>query len=307
MERIYILIGGLFLLFVLCLFISRLRTAYAKRKVLSRTEEQKLHDLNEMIIPFGYCYDITQDIFTTILHPWQREMGYSSLYDESAISLGMVIHCEPIEFEYRGNLYLIELWKGQYGMTVGAEVGIYRAEKPKDYKKGDFVFYQSISDEELLPISMEVYQNGKPIMKRAARHWWLTSFVLGMSATPEELSMAVCITFPNYTMRTAFLQALFEAGYCEGDIQLHCLTVSIFFGKPKTKQPIRKWKLLRKITAGQNRFFCKCYFKLTDSFESTLDRIDFLRYRYRILFCLILRFGRLNKRKMARIKKKFKK
>lgn len=305
MKSIYIVIGAVFLFFFLCFLISKCRTAYAVSKVKKRSEEQKLTSLNEMIVPFGYCYDDRQDIFTTTMHPWQREMGYSSLYDESAISLGMIIHCEPIEFEYQGNLYLIEFWKGQYGMTVGAEVGIYKAKKPEDYQRGDFIFYQSVSDEELLPMSMEVFQNGKPIMKRAGKHWWLTAFLLAKSAMPEELGVRISITFPNYTMRTAFLQALFEAGYTEGEIQLRYLTVSVSFDKPKAKQPIRKWKMLRKIAVRQNRFFCRYYLKKTDAFISTLDRMDYLRYRYRILYMLIIHFGKMNKRKMARIKKRF--
>lgn len=306
MKPVYIVIGVILLFCILVVLVRKIRTLYAVKKVKSRSDTQKLKDLNKILEPFGYFYEKAQDIFSTTLHPWQREMGYCSLYDESAISLGMVIHCEPIEFEYAGSLYLLEFWKGQYGMTVGAEIGIYKADKPKDYKKGDFVFYQSVNDEELLSMSMEVYQNGKPIMKRAQKHWWLTAFSLGTFASPEELAVAFHITFPNNVMRTAFLQGLFEAGYSEDNIQLNYRTITVFFKEPKAEQPIRKWKLLRKVTARRNRFFCKYYLRLTDSFERTLDRIDYLKYRYRILYFVLLHFGRMNKRKMARIKKRYK-
>ena len=41
--------------------------------------------------------------------------------------MGMIIDCEPVRFYYGGKKWLIELWKGQYGMTTGCEIGVYTA------------------------------------------------------------------------------------------------------------------------------------------------------------------------------------
>ena len=41
----------------------------------------------------------------------------------------MVFDALPIYFDYRGRTWLIELWKGQYGINTGAELGIYHADK----------------------------------------------------------------------------------------------------------------------------------------------------------------------------------
>ena len=42
---------------------------------------------------------------------------------------GMVFDCEPLYFSCNGKSYLLELWKGQYGMSTGAGIGFYPAER----------------------------------------------------------------------------------------------------------------------------------------------------------------------------------
>lgn len=300
MKTLYIVTGILFLLLFLAFLIGKCRTYSAIKKVKSRTAVRKLQDLNEAVAPFGYCYEYTKDLFVTTLHPWQREMGYCRIYDESAVSMSMVIHCEPIEFEYGGMLYLIEFWKGQYGMTTGGEVGIYKAEKPENYEPGDFVFYQSISDREMPYIGMSLYKNGKAIVQRGDRHWWLTAFLLGTYSKPEELEMKIQIVFPNFDMQNAFIRALYDLGYEKQDILVSGLGVVVYFGTPATKQPVRKWKLLRYIAMGNNRFFCRRYLKKTKCFENSLDKIDYLRFRYPVLAGIALHFSKATEQAMRR-------
>lgn len=300
METFYMITGILFLLLVLSISIGKYRTYRAIKKVKNRPDSIKVQELNEAVLPFGYLYEYNRDVFATTLHPWQREMGYCRIYDESAVSMSMVIHCEPVEFEYAGTLYLIEFWKGQYGMTTGAEVGIYKAKKPENYKPGDFVFYQSITDDELLYISMSLYKNGKPIVERGTRHWWLTAFALGEYSKPEELSMRIHIVFPSYGMQNAFVHALFKVGYSSRDVLLRGLGTTVYFGVPESEQPVRKWKLLRYFSMKNNRFFCRRYLKLTAHFDRALDRIDFLRFRYRILAGIALHFSKMTEHAMRR-------
>ena len=304
METFYMITGILFLLLLFLILVGRYRTFRAIKKVENRLDITKVQELNEVVEPFGYLYEYPEDIFATGLHPWQREMGYCKLYDESAVSMSMVIHCEPVEFEYANTLYLIEFWKGQYGMTTGAEVGIYKAKKPDDYKTGDFVFYQSILDEELLSIGMTLYKNGKTIVERRAKHWWLTAFVLGEYSKPEELSARIQIVFPNNGMQKAFENALFKMGYKSQYVRRRGLETMIYFDVPVSKQPVRRWKLLRFVAMKNNRFFCKRYLKLTKHFERSLDRVDFLRFRYGLLAGIALRFGRMTERAMRKSLKK---
>ena len=70
------------------------------------TEEKRLL-LNELIEPLGYYYIFGQDLFTTRIDAWQRDFGYSALYDKAAVHLNMIFDSLPVYFNYRGPGY----WK----------------------------------------------------------------------------------------------------------------------------------------------------------------------------------------------------
>src|SRR3954453_3455004 len=69
----------------------------------------------------GFTYDPAQDIILSRMDPLQRKFGYAFGYDASALAMSMVIDCEPIFF-YHGKHWMIELWKGQYGLETGSLV-----------------------------------------------------------------------------------------------------------------------------------------------------------------------------------------
>ena len=213
------------------------------------------------------------------------------------------IKCDS-KYGYDNNEYLIEFWKGQYGMTTGAEVGIYKAQKPENYKPGDFILYQSVSDEELIYMSMALYKNGKPILERSARHWWLTGFLLGEYANPEELAMRIQMLFPNYGMKRAFIQALYAGGYSSRDVIHKGLEVVVYFAVPKSEQPLKRRKIRRFLAMKSNSVLCKRYLKLTSYFEKSTDRIDYLRFRYPLLAFAALHFSKTTRRTMEKSLKK---
>jgi hypothetical protein len=96
---------------------------------------------DDLIKETGFAYDKERDFFYSSLYPWQRRFGYTRLYDVVAPTLSMIIDSEPIRFEYQGHKWMIELWKGQYGMTTGCEIGIYSTKKP-------IIFLSTLSQEE---------------------------------------------------------------------------------------------------------------------------------------------------------------
>ena len=73
----------------------------------------------------GIPYDPDQDIIYSKMYPVQRQLGYAYGYDAAALLMGAVIDCEPIFFDYGGKTWMIELWKGQYGLETGCEIGVY--------------------------------------------------------------------------------------------------------------------------------------------------------------------------------------
>lgn len=295
MRHIFICIGILLFVLLLCVIIGKIWTCIAVKKVKNTCEEKKVKRLNHVTGPFGFLYDPQQDIFYSRLHPWQRSLGYEKNYDEGAMLLSMVVHCEPIYFEYRGKLWLIECWKGQYGMTTGGEIGIYNTEKPKDYREGDErnLHYESVSDEEMIGMYFVLRAGGKPLLTRCNRHWWLTGFDLGVFSTPDMLTMCVQLAFPNDEMCFACYKGLLRAGYKQEEICLCRRRIEFLFNCPKTPQPVGKCRLLRFLAQRNNRRNCRIYEKRTRMFKRDLDKITFLCYRYPLLYRAVFRFNRM--------------
>lgn len=74
----------------------------------------------------GFSYDPKQKILYSDATPIQRFFGFSRTVDLAADPvLSSSIYCDPIYFYYDGKEYLLELWKGQYGLMTGVEVGLY--------------------------------------------------------------------------------------------------------------------------------------------------------------------------------------
>ena len=153
------------------------RREKCKRKVRRMDPEEKCSKLNDLAEPFGFIYDPGQEVFISRVDAWQRREGYEALFDRLAVKFNMVMDAFPVYFDYRDKTWLIEFWKGQYGITTGAEVGIYGENKRGMPENPEDVFYECVSKEEELPINMKLYKNGKMVYQRIENHWWLTVFV----------------------------------------------------------------------------------------------------------------------------------
>ena len=203
----------------------------------------------------GFDYDKEQGIFYSMIDAWQYDYGYCRFYDEFSAPLSIIFDCEPIYFNYNNKRWLIEFWKGQYGICTGAEVGVYASEKTiyNETMNSENIFYDKISPKEFLDISIVVKKNGQVIFKRKDKHWWLTGFILGEFSEPYELSVDINITLINEEMRNSFIQGLNYAGYDNEEIKIKGNSVEIFFDKPKTEQPYTNTKLLNYMMQRRNK------------------------------------------------------
>lgn len=243
---------------------------------------------------FGFAYEPRQDLFYSLLNAWQRGMGYCRLYDEGAAPLSMIIDCEPIRFEYGNKRWLVEFWKGQYGMTTGGELGVYSTTMPDLDIPNVFngTFYECQNDSELLPMSFTLIKNGKPLFKRDARHWWLTGFLLGEFTQPSELTMHIQIAFRSRGMAAAFANALKDAGYAKGEYAVRDNLVRVIFSKPHTAQPLSRVKFTDWLTQRKNRVLCKEYQKLTEGYSTTDEKIQAIRLKSPTMYRRILLMGK---------------
>lgn len=231
-------------------------------------------NFDDILSDSGFEYDSSQDIFVSKLNSWQRAYGYTKWYDEVAPFLFMIVDSEPIYFSCNGKNYLVELWKGQYGVTTGFEVGIYYNEQ-KDNKRYEDMFYKSVLDNQMPYINIVASKKGRTLFTRSGRHWWMTGFVLGLFSKPKDLSLSVSITFLDIDTAKAFYDACKKLGY-----KVNCIgnTVSLVFNKQKSKKVFTRNKVIDFLVLSILRLFCYIYNKRNIKELLNLDNKTKMRY-----------------------------
>ncbi|NLM60518.1 MAG: DUF4474 domain-containing protein [Clostridiales bacterium] len=242
----------------------------------------------------GFTYDPEQDIFYSIMNPWQRKFGYCWLYDESCPPISLIIDCEPIRFRYGGKKWLIELWKGQYGMTTGAEIGVYNTTGPDINIPGVFngTFYKCAEDEDHLQLFYALRKNNRILFTREGKHWWLTGFMLGEFSEPEELTLEARITLKDAEMCRIFTEELARMGYRDDEVRVKNKTVWITFTRPYSEQPSTRTKLTVSISQSRNRFLCEKFRELTKEAPTLQEKLNILQSENPELFDIALKFGK---------------
>jgi hypothetical protein len=208
-------------------------------------------DVETLIGRLGYAYDPAQDIYASKTSAWQRKAGYDSVIDQASVPAGMVIDCEPITFRHGGRDYMIELWKGQYDLSAGSEIGIYKRSDQGPFK------WECGEGEDMLDLSYTLRKSGSPLFARSGLHWWLTGFKPGVFAEPAELVMDVTVDFARVpTMQPPFLAALGQVGYA--DVRVDGTKVLFVFDRPRTPQPHANADLVA-LTQAKNRRLVETY------------------------------------------------
>ncbi len=291
------------IIFALCIFffiINHCRKRQIIKKICRMTFLEKCCLLNELICPFGFEYLPEQDIFTSRLNAWQREIGYRAAFDRAAPHFNIVFDCEPVYFDYDGQTWLIEFWKGQYGINAGGEIGIYHADTiipPNQYKN---TLFHCASDDELLPIWMELAHCDRSMFSIERFHWWLTGFRMGEYCEPKDLEMQISIIFPNADMMQCFCEGLAKAGYTRASSCTCNLTVSLIFSIPHTVPAGLFRRLFCKMAQCRNRLLCKLFRWITRPFTCTVERMLYLYYFLPFAFRRMVRFKRCRRPKHRR-------
>lgn len=252
--------------------------------------------LNELAAPFGYAWHCCCGFFSSTVNAWQKSAGYTWLYDHMAPRFQMVIDALPVYFDYQGKTWLIEFWKGQYGINTGAEIGIYHADRILSEAEYKTALFNAASDHEMLPCTLRLYKNDESLAELSERHWWLTAFLPGCFSKPSELCLEASICFPNKQMCDAFCEGLCAAGYGMENICIHGLSVSLVFGAPETENSGLLTRFYRCLSQILNRMCCKLYMWVTRPFTRTDDRILYLYYSLPFIFRRLLRLRRFHRR-----------
>lgn len=286
----YFLIGFLLIICIFFFIVHFYRKKCNIEKICCMSDCEKLGLLNQLANPFGFSYLPAQDIMTSRLDAWQKDFGYRTLYDRTAPLFNMVFDCEPVYFHYNNQTWLIEFWKGQYGINIGAEIGVYKTDTlltPEEYSLATFY---GVSNIDFLPMSMKLYFKGKRLFSVRQLHWWLTGFRMGDYCEPEDLEMEISIIFPNVKMLQCFTQSLLDLGYQTCDLCINHLKVSFTFCRSHTQQPQYTHYDCSRFSQWKNKILCNLYQWITRPFDCTIDQILYLYYFLPMVFRRILRF-----------------
>ena len=292
----YYLLFALLLLALLGCIFSYCHQKKIICKILAMDCCTKCSLVDELVQPFGYCFHCDSGIFSSTTDAWQKEAGYTWLYDYMAPRFQMVFDALPVYFDYRGRTWLIEFWKGQYGINTGAEIGIYHTDgiiPESDYKTA---WFSCAEDHEMLDCSFLLCKEGSDCIRNTGRHWWLTAFLVGCFSRPSCLTMEASICFPNREMLCAFVDGLKRAGYQEDSISIKGLHVCFVFCRDTAHRYNLLTRFWRCFSRWKNRLFCKLYLWVTRPFTCTEDRVLFLYYYLPPAFRRLLRLRRFNKR-----------
>jgi hypothetical protein len=241
----------------------------------------------------GFAYSKEQDIFYSTSDAWQRNFGYSRLYDEAAAHFGMIVDSEPVYFNYDGKKWLIEFWKGQYGLTTGCEVGIYNTNHP-DFSIPGIIsdtFYDCADDEEMLFISYTLYKNGRELFRREGIHWWLTGFKLGEFSQPSELVMNISLTLKDRAMLYAFMGGIRNTGYLDSEIEVNDNTVNFILAGPRSTQPLSRTREMEAFMQRYNKQNCDRFRELTEEYGNTASKLAVVRKKDPAIYNSILNLG----------------
>lgn len=151
----------------------------------------------------GFDYDAGQYLVIGATEAWQRQFGFCRLYDTLSPLVLMDYDTVRIKFQYGEMDWMVQLWKGNYAITNGGEIGIYH--KPTDRL---IEFYDCAENSELPQMAMTLRRGDQILFTRGLQpHWWMTGFQLGTLYKPAQLTLDGQLIFEDPAMRDAFVKA----------------------------------------------------------------------------------------------------
>ena len=159
------------------------------------------------IVGCGFNINLSEMLVYATIDCWMRDFGFCYLYDVIANSMPFFFNYETrrFKFEYNDFEYMIQIWKGNYSVANGGEVGLYSRDKSKFG-----TYYDSVNDEQMLEMSMQILHGDKILVDVGPElHWWMNGFNLGTRMyLPESLTMKFSIVMPDEEMLNAFCEAI---------------------------------------------------------------------------------------------------
>ncbi len=292
----YVTLFILFLIALVCMLFGHFRRKKIICKIKCMDKCQKCSLLEELAAPFGYAYHCCCGFFSSTLDAWQKDAGYTWFYDYMAPRFQMVFDSLPVYFDYRGRTWLIEFWKGQYGINTGAEIGTYHADRLLSEAEYQVAHFSAVDEHEMLSCSLHLSEADGTYVKLSEKHWWLTAFLPGVFSRPGDLCLKSSIYFPHEEMLTAFYNGLCKAGYPEDQITIQNLCLSFTFHWPMPEHYGLFTRFHRHLSQFLNRIYCRLFVWVTRPFICTEDRVLYLYFYLPFCFRRLMRLHRFHRR-----------
>lgn len=156
----------------------------------------------------GFNFSLNEMITYATVDCWMRNFGFCVSYDIIANSMPILFNYNTrrFHFDYDGLEWMIQIWKGNYVVANGGEVGLYN--RSPENKFG--TFYNCANNDQMLEMSLQIYAGDELLVNREPqRHWWANGFSLSKTVyLPASLTMKFSIVMPNEEMLNAFCESI---------------------------------------------------------------------------------------------------
>ncbi len=175
----------------------------------------------QQVLSYQYSY-VDDYYYTNDKDAWQYNFGFGKIYDIASPYILLEYDYIRVFFTYENKDWMIQMWKGQYGMIFyGGEIGVYNRPH-SDKGVNEWTMYNCPAEEDWLPMEMTLYHqdiNGNYIReftREYEKYWWCTGFKNGhlrQEEPADELRLEARITFKSEEMKDLFIQGLDECGF----------------------------------------------------------------------------------------------
>ena len=202
-------------------------TVSAKFPMKVVKNENILHSYMETnnLLSYQFSYDHGGYYYANDKQSWQENFGFARVYDYVAPYVGMEYDYIRVFFTYDDEDFMVQMWKGQYGVLYGVEIGIYNRDAD-GLDSQPFTFYNAASKRYWPTMDMSVYHQEKEgdlpkdykllFTRPTDKYWWCTGFVPGTLRQYEpadELRIEATLTFNDETMATLFADGIRKCGF----------------------------------------------------------------------------------------------
>ncbi len=157
------------------------------------------------VFGIGHNFNFYEMTIYSTVDCWMRNYGFCLFYDVAAnlLPTNFKYITRRFKFSYDGLDWMIQMWKGNYFISNGGEVGLYWREK------GQLGSFYNCATEEI-PMSLQVSIGDKILVNRKLQdHWWICGFNIGEKLyLPTALTLRTTIVMPDKEMLDAFTASI---------------------------------------------------------------------------------------------------